>query len=79
MEKTFSKSETTNWSFKLYEIGEIVNHTIPSYRLNDLPERYNEASMKKTKVMSKKRCYGKTEYFHTIEIKISLAILAYTY
>ena len=48
LKKTFSKSDTTNWSYELYEISEIVNDTIPSYRITDLPDRYNEALLKKT-------------------------------
>ena len=30
LKKTFSKSDTTNWSYKLYEITEIINDTLPS-------------------------------------------------
>ena len=30
LKKTFSKSDTTNWSYKLYKITEIINDTIPS-------------------------------------------------
>ena len=48
LKKTFSKSDTTNWSYKLYKITEIVNDTIPSYKINNLPERYNESLLKKT-------------------------------
>ena len=48
IKKTFSKSDTTNWSYKLYENVEIINDTIPSYRLDNLPERYNESLLKKT-------------------------------
>ena len=32
LKKTFSKGDTTNWSYKLYKITEIINDTIPSYR-----------------------------------------------
>ena len=46
--RTFSKSDTKNWSHKLYKITEIVNDTIPSYKINNLPERYNESLLKKT-------------------------------
>ena len=46
--KTFSKSDTTNWSYNLYKITEIVNDTIPSYKIRKLPERYNESLLKKT-------------------------------
>ena len=38
LKKTFSKSDTTNWSYKLYKITEVVNHTTPSYRLDKLKE-----------------------------------------
>ena len=31
LKKTFSKGDTTNWSYKLYKITEIINDTIPSY------------------------------------------------
>ena len=50
LKKTFSKSDTTNWSYKLYKITEIINDTIPSYKINNLPERYNESLLKKTKL-----------------------------
>ena len=50
LKKTFSKGDTTNWSYKLYEITEIVNDTIPSYHIDSLTERYNEALLKKTKL-----------------------------
>ena len=53
LKKTFSKSDTTNWSYKLYNITEIINDTIPSYRLDNLPERYNEALLKKTELAMK--------------------------
>ena len=48
LKKTFSKSDTTNWSYNLYKITEIIKDTIPSYRLDNLPERYNESLLKKT-------------------------------
>ena len=48
LKKLFSKSDTTNWSYKLYKITENVNDTIPSYKFNNLPERYNESLLKKT-------------------------------
>ena len=53
LKRTFSKGDTTNWSYQLYEVTEIVNDTIPSYRLGDLPERYNEALLKKTELTLK--------------------------
>ena len=48
LKRTFSKGDTTNWSYKLYKITEIINNTIPSYRLDNLKERYNESLLKKT-------------------------------
>ena len=53
LKKMFSKSDTTNWSYKLYKITEIINDTIPSYKINNSPERYNESLLKKTKLTSK--------------------------
>ena len=52
-DKRFLKSVTTNWSYKLYKITEIFNDTIPSYKIDNLPERYNEALLKKTELTMK--------------------------
>ena len=54
LKKTFSKGDTTNWSYKLYKVTEVVNDTIPSYRLDKLKERYNESFLKKTDLSMKK-------------------------
>ena len=43
LKKTFSKGDTTIWSYKLNKITEIIIDTIPSYQIDNLPERYNEA------------------------------------
>ena len=48
LKKTFSKGDTTNWSYKQYKITELINGTIPSYRIDNLPAPYNEALLKKT-------------------------------
>ena len=53
LKKTFSKGDTTNWSYKLYKITEIINDTIPSYHINNLKERYNESLLKKTELTLK--------------------------
>ena len=37
----FGKGDSTNYSYKLYTINEIVYDSIASYRKNNLPERYN--------------------------------------
>ena len=44
----FSKGDSTNWSNKLYTITGIIDDTIPSYRIDNFPERYNEALLKKS-------------------------------
>ena len=49
-DKRFLKSDTTKWSQKLYRKTEIVNDTKPSYKINQLPKRYNEALLKKTEL-----------------------------
>ena len=53
LKKTFSKSHTTNWSYKLYKITEIIKDTIPSYKIDNLSERYNESLLKKTELTMK--------------------------
>ena len=53
LKKTFSKGDTTNWSYKLYEITEIIKDTIPNYHIDNLPERYNESLLKKTELSLK--------------------------
>ena len=53
LKRTFSKGDTTNWSYKLYKITEIINDTIPSYHIDNFPERYNEALLKKTELTLK--------------------------
>ena len=53
LKRTFSKSDTTNWSYKLYRITEIINDTKPSYQIDNLKERYNESLLKKTDLTMK--------------------------
>ena len=53
LKKTFSKGDTTNWSYKLYKIAELNNDTIPSYHIDNLKERYNESLLKKTELSLK--------------------------
>ena len=53
LKKTFSKGDTTNWSYKLYKITQIIKDTIPSYHIDNLPERYNESLIKKTELTMK--------------------------
>ena len=53
LKKTFSKGDTTNWSYKLYKITEIINDTKPSYHIDNLKEKYNESLLKKTELSMK--------------------------
>ena len=53
LKRTFSKGDTTNWSYKLYKITEIFKDTIPSYRIDNLEERYNQSLLKKTDLTMK--------------------------
>ena len=50
IKRVFSKGDSTNWSYKLYTITEVIYDTIPSYRIDYLPERYNENLLLPTKL-----------------------------
>ena len=42
IKRVFCKGDSTNWSYKLYTNTEVIHDTIPSYRIDYLPERYNQ-------------------------------------
>ena len=50
IKKVFSKGDSTNYSYKLYIITEVIHDTIPSYRIDYLPERYNQNLLLPTKI-----------------------------
>ena len=61
LKKTFSKTDSINWSYKLSKITEIVKDTIPNYHIRvagkanssqseQLWERYNEGLLNKTEL-----------------------------
>ena len=50
IKRVFSKGDSTNYSYKLYTITEIIHNTIPSYRINYLRERYNQNLLLPTKL-----------------------------
>ena len=50
IKRVFSKGDSTNYSYKLYTITEVIYDTIPSYRIDYLPERYNENLLLPTKL-----------------------------
>ena len=53
LRRIFSKGDTTNWSYKLYKITEIINDTIASFKIDNLSERYNESLLIKTELTMK--------------------------
>ena len=77
LKRTFSKGDTTNWSYKLYKITEIINDTIPSYHIDNLKERYDESLLKKTE-LSLKENDNVMKKLNLIQIKHTLTITAYT-
>ena len=50
IKKVFSKGDSTNYSYEVNTITEVIHDTIPSYRINYLPERYNENLILHTKL-----------------------------
>ena len=50
IKRTFSKTDSTNWSYNLYKITEVIDDTIPSYRLENYPERYNQNLLQKSQL-----------------------------
>ena len=50
IKKVFSKGDSTNYSYRLYTKTEVIHDTIPSYRINYSPERYNEILLLPTKL-----------------------------
>ena len=50
IKKVFSKGDSTNYSYKLYTITEVIHDTIPSYKIDYLPERYNQNLLLPTKL-----------------------------
>ena len=50
IKRVFSKGDSTNYSYKLYTITEVIHNTIPSYRIDYLPERCYEILLLPTKL-----------------------------
>ena len=50
IKKVFSKGDSTNYSYKLYTITQVIHDTIPAYRTDYLPKRYNENLLLPTKL-----------------------------
>ena len=45
-----SENDSTNWSYKLYKITEIIHYTISSYKINYLPGRLHENLLRSTDI-----------------------------
>ena len=50
IKRVFSKGDSTNWSYKLYTITEVIHDSIPTYRIDYVPERYNQNLLLPTKL-----------------------------
>ena len=50
IKNVFSKGDSINWKNKLHRVNEIIHDTIPSYKINYLPERYNQNLLLHTKL-----------------------------
>ena len=50
IKEVFSKGDSTNYSYKLYTITEVFHDTIPKYKIDYLPERYNGNFLLPTKL-----------------------------
>ena len=50
IKKVFSKGDSTNYCYNLYAITQVIYDTIPSYRIDYLPERYNQNLLLPTKL-----------------------------
>ena len=50
IKRVYSKGHSTKYSYLLYTITEVIHDTIPSYRIDYLPERYNENLLLPTKL-----------------------------
>ena len=58
LKKTFSKGDNTNWSYNNLKTVEGINDAKPSYRIDHLPERQNQALLRKTELSLKENKVG---------------------
>ena len=50
IKRGFFNRDSTNWSYHLYTISEVIHDTIPSYRINYLREKCKENLLRSTKL-----------------------------
>ena len=48
--RVFTKGDSTKRSYKLCTVNEVIHNSIPSYRNNNLSEKYNENILLATKL-----------------------------
>ena len=48
LKEFFSESDSTIWSYNFYTITEEIHDTFPTYRIDYLPEKYNEHLLRLT-------------------------------
>ena len=51
----FSKVDSTNYSYQLHTLTQVINDTTSSYRISYLPERFNENLLRSTKLTLEKK------------------------
>ena len=67
IKRVFSKGDSTNYSYKLYIITKVILDTLPSYKINYSPERYNENLLLPTKLtLDEKNQVMKTKFISLI-------------
>ena len=50
IKRVFSKGDSTIYIYSIFTITEVIHDTIPSYRIDYLPERHNEILFLPTKL-----------------------------
>ena len=50
IKRVFCKGDSTNYSYKLYTTTEVIHNTIPLFRIDYLPERFEENLLLPTKL-----------------------------
>ena len=54
IKRVFSRGDSTKWSYKLYTITEVIHDSVSSYRIEYLPERYNQNLLLPTRLSLEK-------------------------
>ena len=66
--KVLSKSNSTNYSYNLYTVNQVIHKTKTSYRSNYLPESYNENFFRPAQLtLEKKHSSNESTKFNSIK------------